>query len=198
MTTAISSRQMELIEAAGRILTASGVGGLTIKNLAHEMGFSEAAIYRHYASKEDIVVGMLNFLAEDMDRRLSAVAGQEGDAESRLQAMFTSQFDFFGKHPHFVVAVFSDGLLEEKGKVNAAILRIMSVKMRHLMPIIMEGQQQGLFTNAITTEQLVHMVMGAFRLQMFKWRLAHFGFDNTRSGAELLHALLTLIKKEKS
>ena len=32
----ISGRQLEIIEAAGKILTASGVGGLTIKNLAKE------------------------------------------------------------------------------------------------------------------------------------------------------------------
>jgi TetR/AcrR family fatty acid metabolism transcriptional regulator len=34
MTTAISNRQLEIIEAAGKILTASGVSGLTVKNLA--------------------------------------------------------------------------------------------------------------------------------------------------------------------
>jgi hypothetical protein len=43
MTTAISDRQLEIIEAAGKILTASGVSGLTIKNLAMEMKFSESA-----------------------------------------------------------------------------------------------------------------------------------------------------------
>ena len=30
MTTAISDRQLEIIEAAGKILTASGISGLTI------------------------------------------------------------------------------------------------------------------------------------------------------------------------
>ena len=44
----ISERQKEIIDAAGRILTESGIGGLTTKKLALEMGFSEAAIYRHF------------------------------------------------------------------------------------------------------------------------------------------------------
>ena len=51
MTTEISNRQFEIIVAAGKILTSSGVSGLTIKNLAKEMKFSESAIYRHFASK---------------------------------------------------------------------------------------------------------------------------------------------------
>ncbi len=45
MTMELSERQLEIVEAAGRILTSSGVSGLTIKNLANEMKFSESAIY---------------------------------------------------------------------------------------------------------------------------------------------------------
>lgn len=48
----ITPRQLEIIEATGKILTKSGTSGLTIKNLAKEMNFSESAIYRHFASKE--------------------------------------------------------------------------------------------------------------------------------------------------
>lgn len=58
----ITDRQQEIIEAACKILTASGVGGLTIKNLAKEMQFSESAIYRHFASKEEIIISLLQIL----------------------------------------------------------------------------------------------------------------------------------------
>ena len=93
-----------------------------------------------------------------------------------------------------MVAVFSDGLMEESQRINQTIFKIMSVKMKHLMPIIMEGQQQEAFTNAVTTEDLMHIVMGTFRLQMFKWRIAGFQFDIMRNGDNLIHALLTLIR----
>ena len=66
----ITPRQLEIIEAAGKILTASGVSGLTIKNLAKEMQFSESAIYRHFKSKEEIIIAMLNYLADNIDKRL--------------------------------------------------------------------------------------------------------------------------------
>ncbi|MCK5280372.1 MAG: helix-turn-helix transcriptional regulator, partial [Cyclobacteriaceae bacterium] len=55
----ITERQLDIIEAAGRILTSSGVSGLTIKNLAKEMKFSESAIYRHFTSKEEIIIALL-------------------------------------------------------------------------------------------------------------------------------------------
>ncbi len=58
----------------------------------------------------------------------------------------------------------------------------------------MQGQQQGLFTNQITTEALMHIIMGSFRLQMFKWRIADFQFDIELQGGNMLKAILTLIK----
>lgn len=192
----ITDRQMEIIEAAGKILTASGISGLTTKNVAAEMKFTESAIYRHFKSKEDIIVAMLNYLADTMDTRLSIAVAAANGPEERFKAVFRSQYRFFKAEPHFVVAVFSDGLMEQSGRINQAILKIMGTIMRQLMPIVMEGQQQQVFTNAISTEELLHIVLGTFRLQMFKWRVANFGFDIERQSENMISALLTVIKKQ--
>lgn len=194
MIATISDRQLEIIEAAGKILTNSGVSGLTIKNLAKEMKFSESAIYRHFTSKEEIIIALLEYLAKSMDERYTNAIKNEQSAEEKFTTLFQNQFSFFKKHPHYVVAVFSDGLMEESQKINEAISKIMGVKMKHLMPIIAEGQQKNVFTNSITPEELMHIVMGSFRLQMYKWRVANFQFDIIRNGNNLIQSLLTIIK----
>ena len=190
----VSVRQFEIIDAAGRILTTSGVSGLTIKNLAKEMQFSEGAIYRHFASKEDIVVAMLQFLAHTMDERFTAVIKPEQSPEKKLKSIFATQFTFFEENPHFVVAVFSDGLMEENIRINQTIGKIMEVKIKHLRPVIMEGQLEGIFKDTISTNDMVHIVMGTFRLLMYKWRVADFGFDLRKSGNNMMNSLWTLIK----
>ena len=195
MTKAITDRQFEIIEAAGKILTDAGVGGLTTKNLAREMKFSESAIYRHFSSKETIVVAMLEYLASNMDERFAIVLSNEFSPEVKFVTLFQNQFAFFQKNPHFVVAVFSDGLMEQSERINATILKIMAVKMKHLKPILVEGQKNSVFTDAISIDDLIHIVMGAMRLQMFKWRVANFQFDITKKGDSLINSLLNLIKK---
>jgi TetR/AcrR family fatty acid metabolism transcriptional regulator len=192
----ITPRQLEIIEAAGKILTVSGVSGLTIKNLAKEMKFSESAIYRHFTSKEEIIIAMLDFIADILDERLHNSVQATDGPEAKFLSVFQSQFAFFKATPHFVVAVFSDGLLEESQRINEIINKLMSVEMKYLMPIIMEGQQKGIFTNSITTEELIHIVMGTFRLQMYKWRIANFQFDIIRNGENMVQSVLTLIKNQ--
>ncbi len=191
----ITPRQLELIEAASRLLTTSGVNGLTIKNLAKEMNFSESAIYRHFSSKEDIIIAMLHYLAENIDERLANIPKTE-NPEDNFRAMFQEQFKFFSRNSHYVVAVFSDGLLEESQRINEAMLKLMVVMMKYLMPLLTDGQQKNIFTNAITNEDLVHIVMGAFKLQMYKWRLFNSEFDLNESGNKMIDSILTLIKSK--
>ncbi|HCS20898.1 MAG TPA: TetR/AcrR family transcriptional regulator [Bacteroidetes bacterium] len=194
MTGAISDRQLEIIEAAGRILTSSGVSGLTIKNLAKEMNFSESAIYRHFTSKEEIIIAMLDHLAKNMDERFTKAVASEQSSIEKFTNLFQSQFSFFAANPHFVVAVFSDGLMEESQRINEAILKIMVVKMKHLSPVVIEGQEKGVFISTISSDELIHIVMGTMRLQMFKWRMANFQFDLQSKGDKIINALLSIIK----
>lgn len=192
----ITDRQMELISAAGKILTASGVSGLTIKNLSKEMGFSESAVYRHFSSKQEIIVAMLHYLAKNMEERFEVELSSDLPADEKLAALMRSQVNFFAANPHFVVAVFSDGLMEESGPVNQAILRIMQVKKESLAGVIAEGQQGGVIIEGVPPEQLLHIVMGAFRLLMYKWRTADFSFDLQKQSESITKTILKLIKTQ--
>ncbi len=194
MISEITDRQLEIIEAAGKILSSSGVAGLTIKNLAKEMHFSESAIYRHFASKEDIIIAMLEYLAENMDERYAIALSHGSTPEEKFQLIFRSQFSFFASNPHFVVAVFSDGLMGQSKRINQAINRIMAVKIKYLKPIIEAGQESGIFTAELKAEELLHLSMGSMRLEMFKWRVSEFQFDLVKSGESMVRALLTLVK----
>jgi AcrR family transcriptional regulator len=188
-------RQLEIIEATGRILTTHGVNGLTIKNLAKEMHFSESAIYRHFTSKEEIIFELLNYLAESTETRLGYLKKSD-ILEENFMALFVEQFNFFSKYPYFVVAVFSDGLMEESQRIKEVYFKLMFVVMTYLMPIITQGQQKGLFINTISAEQLVHIIMGSFKLQMFKWKVFDFKSDLTLDGHSLAESMLLLIKNK--
>jgi len=189
----MSDKQLEIIKATGNILTSSGVSGLTIKKLAAAMQFSESAIYRHFESKEEIIYALLDFLATNMDERLTASRSINENQKEQFVRLFQNQYSFFKQNPHFVVAVFSDGLMEESQRINEMIYKIMNVKIKHLKPLLIEGQQSGVFTKAISADDLTHIVMGTFRLQMYKWRMAEFQFDIEIEGNKMIHAMLTLI-----
>ena len=190
-----SARQIELIEAAGKILTRSGVSGLTTKNLAVEMGFSESAIYRHFSSKEGIILAMLDYMEESIEKSYAVAYKASDSAEEQFRGLFQSQCNYFSNNPHFVVAVFSDGLMEQSQAINDGILRVMGIKRKYLIPILTAGQEKGVFNSSIETAELADIIVGAFRLNMLKWKLNNFSFDIRSKGVTLTESLLNLINK---
>lgn len=189
----IKPRQLEIIEAAGEILTQSGLAGLTTKNLAAKMEFSESALYRHFKSKEDILLTMLKYLAEDMDARFENTISNIESPKEKLKALFNSQFIFFKQKPHFLIAIFSDGLLEASTEINKAINGIMAITKKYLIQIIKEGQKQEQFTNEVPVEDLVHIIMGSFRLHMLQWHISGYTFDLKLKGFKLMTNIFTLM-----
>jgi AcrR family transcriptional regulator len=193
MSKNVTNRQLEIIEAAGKLLTYSGIGSLTIKNIAKEMKFTESAIYRHFSSKEEIVKGMLDYLSKEMDERYQNTLFSNHLPIDNLKLIFTSQIDFFIAKPFFVGAIFPDGLWGENKIINEAILQLMETRKRYLIPILENCLETKVIKNDLSAEDLSHLMMGSFRLLVLKWRLKNFDFDFFTKGNELITNILKLI-----
>ena len=195
ITNEISNRQLEIIEVSGKILIEKGIKGLTTKTVASEMNFSESAIYRHFKSKEEILIALLSLLKQNMNKRLTSEIKPQNTSAENFKAVFTSQFNYFKKNPHFVVAVLSDGLLDESKEIKTIILQLMQNKMQLLGQILEQGKQTNEFNTEISTEDLLPIILGSFRFQMLKWKLSNFQYDITTEGNKTIDNLLALIQK---
>ena len=194
MTDSASKRQQEIIASAGKLLMEKGIKGLTTKNLAQEMGFSESALYRHFSNKEDIIVLLLNHLVISMKTRLEAIAQSEETASVKLTAVFNSQFQFFSQNPHFVVAVLSEGLFDESEKINQAIMQLVHYKTQLIAGLFEEGKQQKEFNIELATPDMVHITVCCFRMMMLKWKFSQFQIDLIQQGNAIMATNFNLMK----
>lgn len=190
-----SKRQQEIIESAGKLLMEKGIKGLTTKNLAQEMEFSESALYRHFKNKEDIILLLIRFLSENINLRFETILKAENNAEEKFIALFLSQFQFFKKNPHFIVIVLSDGLMDNSEDIKKSIKKLIETNFAALKKIMTDGQESKLFNHEMEADSLVHFAMGTFRLQMLQWKLSNFNFDIEAKGMKTMTDLLTLLKK---
>ena len=193
----LSERQLEIIEVSGKILMQKGVAGLTTKNLAQKMNFSESALYRHFKDKEEIITHLISYLSENINQRFESIINTDLSAEEKFNQLFKSQFSFFKANPHFIVIVLSEGLLDNSETIKNTILKLMQTNSNVFKNLILQGQESKIFNQNIDVDYLVHFIMGTFRLQMLKWKLSNFEFDIEKKGIETMTNLLTLIKIKK-
>ncbi|HRO99263.1 MAG TPA: TetR family transcriptional regulator [Flavobacteriales bacterium] len=191
----IKPRQLEIIEAAGLLMTDEGVSALTTKRLAERMQFTEAALYRHFKSKEEILSTMLVLVAALMEDRLSTLDREVEDPVQRMKAMFEGHLRFFAANPHYLMAIFATGLLTRSAGIEQGITALMEVKRRHLVATVKQGQLQGVFKDLFPADVLATIAMGAFRLQMLRWHLSGRTFDLVKKGRPTVHAVVELMRK---
>ena len=65
-----TSRQIEIIKASGYIISKFGLKELTIKNIAKHLGITEPAIYRHFENKEKIILGVLDYFQNVIEKNM--------------------------------------------------------------------------------------------------------------------------------
>jgi AcrR family transcriptional regulator len=189
----ISQRQLDIIHASGKLLSTNGSSGLTVKNLAKSMKFSEAALYRHYKSKEAIIVSMLDFVASELENHFNSIDKDKTPRE-RFLDYNKCQFDYFKANPHFVKVAFSDGLFDSTDKINLALNGVTTVLQKHLIPIIMDGKLDQTFPMEIHSEKIVHILLATIKLHMSKWSSTNYSTDLERTGMDLAQTMLKIFK----
>ena len=191
----ITSRQFEIIQASGKILINKGVTGLTIKALAAEMGFVESALYRHFKSKEDILILMIQYLQQNVQDRIEPIAHSDENPVQKIKMIFESQFRFLNENRHFVIAMMSEGLLDESDGIKNEAIKLFLYKMPIIYRLLTEGIEQQLITPIISTEAMLHFLIGGFRTLIFRWKMTGFLLDVEKVGNQMVEDFFTLIKQ---
>jgi AcrR family transcriptional regulator len=186
-------RQTEIIDRSIEIIATKGIQGLTIKNLSKEIGISEPAIYRHFKSKTEIILAILeNF--KIMADFLSATMGNlDGTAYEKINFMFSKMMEVFTAQPSIVSVIFSEEIFKNEVSLLEKIRTIMNLHQKTIENIITKGQKDGNVRNDISTESLAIIIMGALRLLVKRWNLNEHNFDLNKEGKTLLDSIQLII-----
>jgi AcrR family transcriptional regulator len=190
----MTERQAEIIEKSIDLIAEKGIQGLTIKNLSKRIGISEPAIYRHFESKNEIILALLNTF-NDMSIMFSSMMQTfEGTALEKIRFMFTKMIEIFIENPSMVAVIFSEELFKNEDILNDRVKIIQNRNQETIENILEQGKIIKDIRNDIDTRYLAILVMGALRFLVNKWNLNDKNFDLEAEGKELLNSIQLLLK----
>lgn len=82
-----SVRRRELIEAAARLFAARGYYAVTVDDLGEALGISGPALYRHFPSKQALLVAVFDQVIEMQREQLAEALSEAADPSGALEAM---------------------------------------------------------------------------------------------------------------
>lgn len=119
-------RQGEIIRVAVDLAAEKGVDSVTTQDMADAMQLTQGAIFRHFATKDDIWVAVMQWIRERLMNVLDKAAADATDPLDAIRRMFFAHITFIGKHPAIPRLLFSELLHKKNSKLRQLIQEIIS------------------------------------------------------------------------
>ncbi len=190
-----TDRQVEIIEAATRRIDQYGIQNLTIKNLASDIKVTEPALYRHFKSKNDILMSLLNYFITRMEHRISSIShDNEKSPSENLIDLFNFQFKTFTERPAVVSVIFAENIFHFDEGLSLKVSQILELMQGYVEKNIVKGQLNGDFSKQIHPSTLSTILLGGIRLTVLKWKLSGNKTDLIKDGKDVVNGVLKMIK----
>ncbi|MCX7960744.1 MAG: nucleoid occlusion factor SlmA [Burkholderiales bacterium] len=119
MPRAKGERRLEILKALAAMLEQPQCNGITTAALAARLAVSEAALYRHFASKAQMYEGLIEFIETSVFTLANRIAADEPDGRRQAVRLVEMVLAFAEKNPGMVRVMIGDALVGEHERLQA-------------------------------------------------------------------------------
>ena len=133
-------RRQQMLEVLARMLENSHGQRITTAALAKELGVSEAALYRHFASKAQMFEALLGFIEDSIFGLSNRILENEKDMRVRIARILELLLGFSERNPGMTRILMGDALVGENERLLERVAQFFRRVEAQLKQVIREGQ----------------------------------------------------------
>ena len=115
------ARRLQILQVLARMLENPKGEKVTTAALAKELDVSEAALYRHFASKAQMFEGLIEFIEQTLFGLVNKITAEEENGLKQIQAIISSLLSFAEKNSGMTRVLVGDALVNEDERLQARI-----------------------------------------------------------------------------
>jgi TetR/AcrR family transcriptional regulator len=112
-------RRIQILQTLARMLEQPGADRITTAALAAQLDVSEAALYRHFASKAQMFEGLIEFIETSLFTVINQLLERESAPSLQAQKIATALLQFGEKNPGMTRVMVGDALVFEHERLIA-------------------------------------------------------------------------------
>ena len=164
-------RKIELLDAARELIFTEGATRFTIRRLAERVQVSEAAVYRHFSSKEVLLLALLEKLFHGWEEGVQEIIDSRSSASERLQALANFHLEYLLERQFNPILLLSDATDPNQKTLREKLQHIASALYLAIYKLIQAGKQDGLFEANLDLEAATTTVIGIIQSTVLQWTL---------------------------
>jgi TetR/AcrR family transcriptional regulator len=183
-------RRVQILQTLASMLEQPGAERVTTAALAAKLDVSEAALYRHFASKAQMFEGLIEFIEQSVFTLINQIHERETDAVVQVQRMLTVLLQFGEKNPGMTRVMVGDALVFENDRLLARMNQFFDKIESQLRQCLRGAAEAGGSATPTVDANAQASVLTAFAVGRLQ-RYARSGFK--RQPTEHLDAALRLL-----
>ncbi|PJA95374.1 MAG: hypothetical protein CO129_12095 [Ignavibacteriales bacterium CG_4_9_14_3_um_filter_34_10] len=155
------TRQEQIKKAVLEIISTEGIGKLSTRNLASKIGVTEGALFRHFSSKKEIMLSILDDVKNEL------LADQERITYSSSLTAEQKLFDFLCRHITYLIEnkgitilLFSEAAHMNEPLLKKGLREILLTQKEYISRIIKQGMNEGVWDKSLNVENVATLYMG--------------------------------------
>ena len=112
-------RRVQILQTLAAMLEQPGAERITTAALAARLSVSEAALYRHFASKAQMFEGLIEFIESSVFTLVNQILEREASGAEQTQRIVTVLLQFGEKNPGMTRVMVGDALVFEHERLSA-------------------------------------------------------------------------------
>ena len=183
-------RRVQILQALAGMLEQPGAERVTTSALAARLGVSEAALYRHFASKAQMFEGLIEFIEQSVFTLVNQIVEREAVHAVRLRKLVTLVLQFAEKNPGMTRVMAGDALVFENERLQERMNQFFDKLEASLKQTLREAAASTSAATPTVDAQVRASVITAFMLGRLQ-RFSRSGFK--RPPTEHLEASLAIV-----
>ena len=153
-------RREEIKKAVLEIIATEGVSKLSTRNLAKKVGLSEGAIFRHFQSKRDILLGIMEDVKIDLQNTLREISIELIPAKERFHKFLCAHINYLYKHQGITILLFSEAAHMNDFLIKEQLNGILKEQKLLISKIIRDGKSEGAFNKSLDEKMVATLYSG--------------------------------------
>ena len=163
------TRQRQIINAARDLIASGGIDALTVRGIASLVGVTEAAIYRHVASKEEVLLLLIQEVEQSLFQAISDATQSDRHALEQLEHMLELHVSYVELRQGISFVVIAEAAQFEEPRVRAAGRRLVEKYLALVSEIICQGVERDEIARTVSPDAAAMIFFGMIQAAVTRW-----------------------------
>lgn len=197
LTVKLLHRKETIVLTAIEIIDQLGIRHLSTREIAKRENISEGTIFKHFKSKNDIILAVLDHFCKYDNDLLETIKIKKLKPEAALRFVIDAYATYYENYPAITVIPQIYSILSYEPELSQKVRQIMALRSNLIREIIEQAKEQGVIKAVASSQVITDIIIGSISQTCLNWRMSGYCFSLKERILQAMEVIFSLFQENQ-